>query len=59
MSSCPNLRVVTGIMVTYKDIRCSCKNEKIDVEYMKAVCKCDYTQCNRYKAYGICNSGKK
>ena len=52
---CPNLRVKTGIMVNYKDIHCSCNQEKIAPQYMSAVCKGDYKKCSLYKQYGIVN----
>ena len=55
MANCPNLRIKTGIMVQYKDIHCCCTQEKIAVQYMKSVCKCDYTKCNHYMRYGIRN----
>ncbi len=54
-TSCPNLRVKTGIMVTYKDIHCACTQNKITGQYMQATCKGDYKQCSAYKKYGIVN----
>lgn len=54
--ACPNLRLKTGIMTTYKEIKCSCDAKKIDVQFMKNVCQKDYKQCSNYKKYGIRNS---
>lgn len=56
MAACPNLRVKTGIMTTYKDIHCSCNQKKLDVQFMQTVCKGDYKKCSNYKIYGIRNS---